>query len=198
MWVHCTAHALDLALEDFGKLPFFKDLCRSVRDIVKFINNHQHSRSLFQAKSSLRLLTPGRSWASSSAEVKAYVCAITATARSVSTICTALAGETRFYTEYIAFSRALAVKAHLQETVVSADFVEWAEKQTYKAEAARIKKLILDDDMWTEIELMEKVFRKVVELLQLVDSDMPTLGKVGHALCCAVHLSCLTCMTSHV
>ena len=60
MWVHCTAHALDLALEDFGKLPLFKELCQNVRDIVKFINNHQASRSMFQAKSPLRLLTPGK------------------------------------------------------------------------------------------------------------------------------------------
>lgn len=93
------------------------------------------------------------------------------------------AGETRFYTEYIAFVRALKVKAHLQETVVSAEFGSWADKQTYKAEAARVKKLILDDDMWTEIEIMEKVFRKIVQLLRLCDSDMPTLGKVSQMLC---------------
>ena len=59
MWEHCTAHALDLALEDWGKLPLFKELCRGVRDIVKFINGHQHSRAAFQARSDLRLLTPG-------------------------------------------------------------------------------------------------------------------------------------------
>ena len=67
LWIHCTAHAMDLALEDFGKLPLFKELCRNVRDVVKFINNHQCSRALFQAKSDLRLLSPGSSYCSSCA-----------------------------------------------------------------------------------------------------------------------------------
>ena len=30
---------------------------------------------------------------------------------------------------------------------------------------------------------MEKVFRKIVQLLRLCDSDMPTLGKVSQMLC---------------
>ena len=93
-----------------------------------------------------------------------------------------LAGDTLFYTEYIAFDRALKVKAHLQETVVSAEWVILAENQTYKAEAARVKKLILDDDFWAEIEVMEKIFKRVVQLLRLVDNDMPTLGKVRKCL----------------
>ena len=59
-WVHCTAHALDLALEDVEKLPLFKETCRSIRDMIKFINNHQHSHSLFLAKSRLTLRTPGQ------------------------------------------------------------------------------------------------------------------------------------------
>ena len=58
-WVHCTAHALDLALEDIGKLPLFKDTCQNMKNIIKFINNHQASHALFLNKSRLRLLTPG-------------------------------------------------------------------------------------------------------------------------------------------
>ena len=52
-------------------------------------------------------------------------------------------------------------------------------EQTYKAEAAKVKKLILDDDFWAEVEVMEKVFGSVVKLLRLVDSDMPTPGMVS-------------------
>ncbi|CAL8465691.1 g5227 [Coccomyxa elongata] len=143
-WVHCTAHALDLALEDLGKLPLFKDTSHSVRDIVKFINNHQHSHSMFLAKSTLRLLTPG---------------------------------DTRFCTEYIAAARVLQVKSALQETAVSAEFKEWADKQSYKAEAIRVKKLILNEDLWTNIELMVGLFKPIVDLLRLVDSDLATMGK---------------------
>ena len=92
------------------------------------------------------------------------------------------AGDTRFYTEYIAASRVLQVKSALQETVVSADYNSWAEKQTYKAEAIRVKKLILEDDVWAEIELTVELFKPIVELLRLVDSDLPTMGKVRYAL----------------
>ena len=49
----------DLALEDMGELPLFKDTCHSIRDIIKFIHNHQQSHSMFLAKSPHRLLTPG-------------------------------------------------------------------------------------------------------------------------------------------
>ena len=65
---------------------------------------------------------------------------------------------------------------------MSADYKEWAGKQSYEAEAMRVKKLILDDDKWTDSELMEQLFKILVDLLRLVDSDMPMLGKVGHAL----------------
>lgn len=92
-----------------------------------------------------------------------------------------LAGDTRFYTEYIAATRVLQVKSALQETVVSAEYKEWAEKQSYKAEAMRVKKLILDEDLWTDIELMVELFKPIVDLLRLVDSDLPTMGKVSHA-----------------
>jgi len=36
---------------------------------------------------------------------------------------------------------------------------------------------------------MEKVFNNVVQLVRLVDSDMPTLGKVSHSLCQYMHVS---------
>jgi hypothetical protein len=91
-------------------------------------------------------------------------------------------GDTRFYTDYIAATRVLQVKSALQETEVSAEYKEWAEKQSYKAEAMRVKKLILDEDLWTDIELMVELFKPVVDLLRLVDSDPPTMGKVSHAL----------------
>ena len=63
------------------------------------------------------------------------------------------------------------------------------QRQTYKAEAARVKRLILDDDMWAEIGVMEQLFKRVVQLLGLVDSNMPTLGKVSK---CHAELSILS------
>ena len=41
--------------------------------------------------------------------------------------------------------------------------------------------LILDENMWADIELMNELFAPIVELLRLVDSDLPTMGKVRHS-----------------
>lgn len=93
-----------------------------------------------------------------------------------------LAGDTRFYTEFIAAERILLVKSALQETVVSGAFGEWADKQSYKAEAARVKALILNEEWWAIIVLMVALFKPIVDLLRLVDSDLPTMGKVSQEL----------------
>lgn len=95
-----------------------------------------------------------------------------------------LAGDTRFYTEYIAGNRVLEVRSALQETAVSAEFTAWAEKQSYKQEAMKVKKLILDEDWWEDLILMDKLFKPIVKLLKLVDSDLPSMGKVKHSSQC--------------
>ena len=67
---------------------------------------------------------------------------------------------------------------------MSAEFNAWAEKQTYKQEALKVKKLILDEDWWEDLILMDKLFKPIVKLLKLVDSDLPSMGKVRHSLQC--------------
>lgn len=178
MWMHCTAHALDLALEDWGKLPLFKELCRGVRDIVKFVNGHQHSRAAFQTKSDLRLLTPGE-----------FSCSFLACSQSTVHLGVD-SSSARFGFSQACRGHALLHRVHRLHQSLKGQGTSsgdsgvsrlgaWADKHTYKAEAARVKRLILDDDMWAEIEVMEQLFKRVVQLLGLVDSNMPTLGKVS-------------------
>ena len=45
-----------------------------------------------------------------------------------------------------------------------------------------MKRLILDENLWADIELMNALFAPIVKLLRLVDSDLPTMGKVRHTL----------------
>jgi selenocysteine lyase/cysteine desulfurase len=58
-WTPCTAHCLDLLLEDIGKLPWAKDLLREGKDIVQFVMNHHKSLAIFRQHSTLELLRPG-------------------------------------------------------------------------------------------------------------------------------------------
>ena len=44
-----------------------------------------------------------------------------------------------------------------------------------------MKKLSLDEDSWADIELLVELFKPIVNLLCLVDSDLPTMGKVHSA-----------------
>lgn len=73
----------------------------------------------------------------------------------------------------------LEVKSALQETAVSSEYTAWAVKQSYEAEAMKVKKQILDEDWWEDLVLMDKLFKPIVDLLRLVDSDLPTMGKAS-------------------
>jgi hypothetical protein len=55
----CTAHCLDLLLEDIGKLSWAAPLISKGHAVVKFITNHQASLAQFRKRSTLELLKPG-------------------------------------------------------------------------------------------------------------------------------------------
>lgn len=55
----CSAHCLDLLLEDFGKEDWIKKHFAEGKEIVKFVTSHHQSLALFREKSSLELLKPG-------------------------------------------------------------------------------------------------------------------------------------------
>ena len=57
--MHCTAHALDLALERMGELPFFKSCIDKAKKVVQTITNSHAPHAIFKQKSQLRLLKPG-------------------------------------------------------------------------------------------------------------------------------------------
>lgn len=49
-----------------------------------------------------------------------------------------------------------------------------------------MKKQILDEDWWEDLVLMDKLFKPIVDLLRLVDSDLPTMGKAS----CSCRIPC--------
>ena len=54
----CTAHFLDLLLEDLSKIEWIKNNFKEGRDIVTFITTHHQSLALFRNHSTLQLLKP--------------------------------------------------------------------------------------------------------------------------------------------
>lgn len=58
-WSGCAAHTCDLALEDIFKLEYFKQIYTSIKEMVQFINNHQHTQAAWRNISNRALLKPG-------------------------------------------------------------------------------------------------------------------------------------------
>ena len=55
----CTAHCIDLLLEDIGKQQWISNIIQQGHDIVKFVTNHHTSLAYFRSHASLELLKPG-------------------------------------------------------------------------------------------------------------------------------------------
>ncbi len=55
----CSAHCLDLLLEDIGKMSWAAKIIEEGNSVVKFISGHQAPLALFRKRSSLELLKPG-------------------------------------------------------------------------------------------------------------------------------------------
>jgi hypothetical protein len=55
----CTPHSLDLALEDYGKLPHVAKILAEAREIVKFVRSHHKSLYLWRELGASEPLLPG-------------------------------------------------------------------------------------------------------------------------------------------
>ena len=149
--LHCTAHALDLALEKICDLHYFSEPAAVSKKIIQTLTNHHFTSALFKTHSKLFLLKPG---------------------------------DTRFYSAYIAIRRLLRCQSAVQKTVVSEEWAGWAAKRDYREKARFVSKAVLDAAFWTAIAHFCHVLKPIVRLLRLVDSNMPSMGKV-----CDYHLA---------
>ncbi|KAK9916090.1 hypothetical protein WJX75_008482 [Coccomyxa subellipsoidea] len=157
--LHCTAHALDLALEKFGNLEPFKTAVERAKKVVQLITNSHSPRAIFNSKSQLSLLKPG---------------------------------DTHSYTAYISCSRLLKCKGAARQTVVSSEWDRWAKKAGNAAKAATAKDTILDETFWADVRMFCELLQPIVSLMRLVDSNMPSMGKV-YPMCAQIeaHISSL-------
>lgn len=79
-------------------------------------------------------------------------------------------------------SRLLKVRNAVCQTAVSAEWDRWAHKSRENKDKSRaVKEFITgseSDEFWDTARLFCKVVKPIVSLLRLVDSNMPSLGKV--------------------
>ena len=55
----CSAHCLDLLLEDIGKMHWVCAVINQGKEVVKFITNHQQALAIYRLHGNLELLKPG-------------------------------------------------------------------------------------------------------------------------------------------
>lgn len=131
--IGCSAHAMDLLVEDFGKFPAVKEIVDASKSIVKYIRDHHSTLALFRGKSAelckgLELLLPR---------------------------------DTRFATAYICMGRLEKVRKALEAVVLDDDFRAFMARQRASAQrskASDIKMLILDDNYWAKVKGALKLF----------------------------------------
>lgn len=87
-------------------------------------------------------------------------------------------GDTRVYTAYISCARLLKCKSAARQIVVSREWDVWAKKPAVRDRSAVAKDTILDEEFWAAVKLFCKLLKPIVRLMRLVDSNMPSMGKV--------------------
>ena len=152
--VGCLAHALDLVLEDIGKLQWAKDCITSAKKVVKVIRGSHWSLGLFRHVS--KHLQDGRSLL--------------------------LPGDTRFATVSILLTRLLELRPVLLSTVGHPRWHEKVitMDRDSKVAAQEVKKIVDDasGEFWPAVRLIIKIFSPIVNVMRMADSLSPCIGKV--------------------
>lgn len=151
--IGCSAHVMDLLMEDFGKFPAVKEVVDASKKVVKYIRDHHSTLASFRTKSAelsggLELVLPG---------------------------------DTRFATAYICMARMEKVKKALEAVVLDEDFNNFMQRQRVsdqRAKAVELRQRILDIQFWSKVRGILKLFEKPWIAIRAFDSDAPSLSKV--------------------
>jgi hypothetical protein len=106
-------------------------------------------------------------------------------------------GDTRFYTAYISCARLLKCKSAARQTVVSGEWDRWANKPGNRDKSAAVKAIILAEEFWAAIKLFCRLLKPIVRLMRLVDSNMPSMGKVSIVLHADLRMQPFTSVSCH-
>jgi hypothetical protein len=138
-WTPCTAHIIDLYLEDIGKLEWAAKRIKEAKAIVKLVTLHHAPHAIFRSKATLELVKPG---------MQAYINKSWVTCMGYkSMLC---AGETRFGTHFMMMDRLLQVKMALKQMVVSDEWVAWTATKTSADKLEKINGVVecIEDNSW--------------------------------------------------
>ena len=162
-WVVCVAcgpHVVDLLMEDIGKLPFFKDLCKVAQTLRVFIRTHQHVLSSFNAQPARKskISNPGDT-----------------------RFATVVIGLTNLLVNREAIAATMTADAVLQAMERSKTQPLEGEHPTLGDRFAYLQGLVINRDFWLKIEWATLVLKPMSRLLRFMEQDAPTMSKVYDA-----------------
>ena len=148
----CAAHALDLLLEDWAKIPQFKDLIAKAKRVCLFVRNHHITLALFKEFSHNKmLLMPTNTW---------FACNFIMIMRMVE-VREALENVVMHhkFVEYVAtlFNRQNGVQAH--------------------ALATQVRSRVLDENFWRQCQNYMYMVEDVMMALWVFDGKEPAMEK---------------------
>lgn len=150
-WTPCTAHVLDLFLEDMGKMDFVSNRLEEAKKVVHFITNHHMSLALFRQHSrKLTLLKP--------AETRFAYCFI-------------------MLQRLLEVQDALDQTVACSEWK---DWVKGNARPTREA-AQEVREIIVRASFWRDVRQICDLLEPVIVLLRLTDGNTPCTGKVYNA-----------------
>ena len=146
----CTAHCLDLLLEDFTKIDWLQSSFHDGRDIVKFITGHHFSLATFRKHSKLELLKPNDT-----------------------RFCTEFVSHSRLLEVKESLQETVVdrnYKAWLQKQ----------KNKSVKDHGLEISARVLDETWWKRASTAVTLCEPIVSLLRLMDAGgaSPAVGKV--------------------
>ena len=68
------------------------------------------------------------------------------------------------------------MKEALQSMVCSSLWTQWRQSQTDRAQV--VKRMVVDDEWWDRVGYLLKISMHIMDLLQILDTDKPSLGEV--------------------
>ena len=152
----CTAHALDLFMEDWAKVPQFKSLILKARRVCLYIRNHHVPMALFREASRLQLIVP--------AETR-FACNLLMIQRLVE-VRPALEEVVQHptFTEYVAglFNRQNGHRA--------------------RALAGLVRATVEDPIFWHQCVNYEQMLKDIIIGLRLFDGREPAMGRAWLAM----------------
>ncbi|GBG60418.1 hypothetical protein CBR_g5594 [Chara braunii] len=137
--IPCTAHCMDLFMQDVGDQPWATNAIKKTNKVVKFFRNHRRPRSALRIE-----LTKQKGQ-----KVRVIL----------------RPAQTRFGTHYVMLDRLITCEKVVRRVVLADSWTDMASQPYLRRDAAEVEKLVTDKAFWDEIRKLHAVLAESYKVL---------------------------------